>query len=120
MVTSCDNRSKQQIMTELSSLLIGEKMKITNVNDYVGLLEASRQEGESVVVSWQFVVQPGSIDAYARITEGNGLPFDLDADPPEHLTWYWHVRNGIERICGQQVRFITQRDQAQGRENPRK
>ena len=107
MVTSCENRTKEQIMTEIASLVISERMKITNVNDYIGLLEATRDEGQGVVSSWQFVVRQGSIDAYARVTDGV-IPWNLDEDPPRRLSWYWSVRRGIEKMCGEHVRFIPE------------
>ena len=107
MVTSCGNHSRQEIMTTISSLLIGEKMKITNINDYVGLIEASRQIDETNLATWQFIVRPGSIDAYARITNGNSAPVDLGDDPPSHNRWYWNVRDGVEQLCGEEARFIT-------------
>src|ERR1044071_1896239 len=88
MVTSCGNHSKQEIMTTISSLLVGEKMKITNLNDYVGLIEASRPIDGTNVGSGQFVVRPGSIDGYARITDGKSEPVDMEDDPPRHQRWY--------------------------------
>ena len=106
MVTSCDNRSKQEIMTRISSLVIGEKMKITTINDYIGLIEATRVESGNVIYSWQFIVQPGSIDAYARYSDNGGEPVDIEDDPPQRLKWYWNVRRGVEELCGQQVRFV--------------
>jgi hypothetical protein len=110
MVTTCENRSKQEIMTRLSSLVIGEKMKITTINDYIGLIEATRTESGNVTYSWQFIVQPGSIDAYARYTDNDGMSVDIEDDPPQRLKWYWNVRRGVEDLCGEKVRFITGKD----------
>ena len=122
ITTACTPHTTTELITALTSLVASEGMNVTLVNENVGLLQASSPEHTSLLTGtssnhWTFTIKDGRIDAYAKAlfrttnqygaTVSSSEYFYSDKDDRDNK-WYWNVRNGLQRLCGDSITFVEQ------------
>lgn len=116
----CAGRTRAGVFGTLTTLLVAEGFSIESSNEATGLLQASKgvgsvTEDHTSLQRWSFIVAADTVLAYPRIlqvTKGGAIiesagPEVADDDLPQWSTWYWTVRNGLERHCGAPIVFVT-------------
>ncbi len=111
----CQGQAKSEVLNAMSALLLIEGLEVKQVNEGVGVLQAATAEshdiwsGHYITKNWQFVIRGDSVMAWAfeRRATRNALGAEISHtdtyyDDRAHSDWgwYWHVRQGLEELCG--------------------
>ena len=93
-------------------------MNVTQVNEKIGLLQASTAEEHSIWTGlytanhWTFTIRNDTIYGMAKQTGTSKNAFGAVISTSETYyndkvhrdhAWYWNVRNGLESLCEDQV-----------------
>lgn len=122
ITTACTPHTTTELITALTSLVASEGMSVTLVNENVGILQASSPELTSILTGtssnhWTFTVKDGRIDAYAKSIYKTTNKYGATVSSSEYFysdkedrdtKWYWNVRNGLQRLCGDSIAFVEQ------------
>ncbi len=116
--SNCDAISTDELFKSITSLLIDEDFIIKQQDSKLGYLQAETMPkfnfwlGMTEVRVWVFQHVNGKIKASAKVvytksnafggTTGGSVTYYND-DASEDWTWYWNIRNGLERICQSKI-----------------
>lgn len=121
----CSKLSKREIMNSATALLLDEGLLIKNNDLNLGLIHAESTPSYNVWVGgtmtsmWTIRVDDSSRvtataksilqmqNAFGATTGGSETYYNDDVH--EDWTWYWTVRNGLERLCGNKIKFTTKK-----------
>ncbi len=120
MKTDC-NLSADELLKRVAMVMVDENMNITMNDAKLGYLRAETLPDHSVwtgmdeVRYWTFQVVDGKVTASAKFTYTQKNAFGattggtekyVDDGYPKDYTWYWSVRNALEKLCGNKLVFI--------------
>ena len=113
--TECE-KTNDEIIRELSKLLLQEDFSITKSDLSMGYIEGESLPTKLAFVGlctkqWSFAINNGVITAYAKLLIINEYGTVTDTkyyydNAPVEWSWYWNIRNGLQNICGHNVIFI--------------
>jgi len=118
LTTNCDKITCEELFSRISTLLVREGFLIKQSDTGIGYLQAESTptygawSGTTETYYWIFKESHGKIIAIAKkvAIEQNELGatrnvtetyFDDETDGD--YTWYWTVRKGLEKICGEKI-----------------
>lgn len=120
--SNCDQITTDELFKSLTTLVLKENMIIKQSDAKLGYLQAetnpkrSPLSGETRSYAWVFQHSDGKIVAYAKVlyssqnafgaTKESGEAYYGD-DSSKEEKWYWNVRNGIEKLCGNKIIIVT-------------
>jgi hypothetical protein len=122
LVTPCTSQSTSDLIAALTALVVSEGMNVTLVNEKVGILQASSAEDRSIWTGattsnhWTFTVREGKVEPIAKSLTQTKNAFGATLSSSETYytdkadqdwKWYWNVRNGLQTLCGSQVRITV-------------
>lgn len=123
MKTDCDLPT-DELLKRISMVMVDENMNITMNDAKLGYLRAETLPDHSVwtgmdeVRYWTFQVVDGKVTASAKFTYTQKNAFGattggtenyVNDEYPKDYTWYWNVRNSLEKLCGNKLVFIEKK-----------
>lgn len=119
--TTC-NKPTEELFNQVSSVLLSEGFLIKQNDPKIGYLQAetipSRNiwTGSTEIRYWILQRQDSILIAYAKVSYITQNVFGATTGASElyyndqahkDWTWYWSIRNKIESVCENRIRFIT-------------
>jgi hypothetical protein len=123
--TDCAKVSTEDLFKSITTLMLQEGFLIKQNDSKLGFLQAETVPkfniwtGMNEVRYWIFQENNHKIIAFAKViyTQQNifgattgGAEAYYDDKAHQDWTWYWSIRNGLEKICGSKI-IITEKKQ---------
>jgi len=122
--TDCSKVTVEELFKSITALLIEEDFIVKQSDLKLGYLQAETMPefnvwlGMNEIRVWSFQDVNGKIKATAKVvytkkniygsTTGGSVTYYND-DAHEDWTWYWNIRNGLERICGNKIVIVKKK-----------
>ena len=119
--TDCQKASTEDLFKSITTLLLQEGFLIKQNDAKIGFIQAESipninfWTGFNETRMWIFQNNGGKVIAYAKVvmTKQNifgastgGAEVYYNDKAHQDWTWYWTVRNGLEKICGEKIEII--------------
>jgi hypothetical protein len=121
--TEC-NATTEDLFRKISVILMQENFIIKANDPKSGYLQAETAPsyniwlGTNEIRYWQFQVIDNKVVAQAKVVNVQQNLFGATTGSSEHYfnddahsdwTWYWNVRNELEKLCGHKIIFVKKK-----------